>query len=126
MNTHASHNKHPAVMFEIMADQPSTLVAFYHAVFGWHVEAQGGFNYIKFPSAPRALLGGIGQAQKDVVGWKKGLTFYLEVPHIDQALVERIQAHGGKVLVQRTPVDGYVFAMFEDPEQNLLGLIEPF
>ncbi len=28
--------------------------------------------------------------------------------------------------VPRTVADGYTFAMFNDPEQNLVGLIQPF
>jgi predicted enzyme related to lactoylglutathione lyase len=40
--------------------------------------------------------------------------------------IDRIGAHGGKVVVDPVEVDGYHFAMFEDPECNLIGIIEPF
>lgn len=126
MSSETPSNQHPAVMFEIMASDQSALIKFYQAVFGWHVDISGGFGYIKFPATSRALLGGIGKAKRGVVGWEKGVTFYLQVPRIDQGLVDLIQAHGGKLAVPRTPVDGYVFAMFEDPEKNLVGIIEPF
>lgn len=121
-----STNRHPAAMFEIMADDQAKLTQFYQAVFGWHVEPEGGFNYVKFPIRARALLGGIGQAQKGVVGWAKGITFYLEVPKIDDAFTALITAHGGTIAVPRTEAGGYAFAMFEDPEKNLVGLIETF
>lgn len=113
-------------MFEIMADEPAALRRFYSEVFGWHIDLEGGFGYVRFPVARRPSLGGIGQAQKGVVGYEKGVAFYLEVDAIDEALLARITAGGGSVAVPRTPVDGYVFAMFYDREKNLIGLIERF
>lgn len=112
-------------MFEIMANDQQQLLQFYQAVFGWQSEPNGGFDYIKFPVASRALLGGIGQAQAGVVGWGKGITFYLQVADIDYALA-KIHEHGGSMAVPKTVADGYTFAMFYDPEQNLVGLIQPF
>ncbi len=126
MNSPIHLNQHPAVMFEIMATDQAALNQFYKVVFGWQADPNGGFDYIKFPVASRPLLGGIGKAKPGVIGWEKGVTFYLEVPSIDQALEDRIKNNGGKMTVPRTPVDGYVFGMFEDPEKNLVGLIEPF
>lgn len=119
-------NKHPAVMFEIMASNQAGLTGFYEAVFGWEIQPGAtGFGYIHFPVEARPLLGGIGQAQPDTPGFKKGITFYLMVSSAAETL-ERVTANGGSVVVPPTPVDGYTFANFTDPEGNLLGLIEPF
>lgn len=116
----------PLAMFEIMADDQAELVAFYTAVFDWQVTFDsGGFAYVRFPPATRHLLGGIGQAQADVPGWEKGTAFYIEVASLEAAL-EKVTGCGGRTVVPPTDVDAYRFAMFEDPESNLIGIIEPF
>ena len=120
---------HPVAMFEIMAlDQPR-LVSFYEKLFGWRVEFDAtGFGYIHFPPPPpaeRPMLGGIGKAQAGVPGWEKGTAFYVLVESVTETLA-RVEQLGGTTVVPRTPAAPYVFAMFEDPEKNLLGLIEPF
>ncbi|HEY0602492.1 MAG TPA: VOC family protein [Herpetosiphonaceae bacterium] len=117
---------HPVVMFEIMADSQPTLIDFYTGVFGWQVQYnQSGFAYIHFPPATYHLLGGIGKAQPGTVGWEKGITFYIQVEDLQKTL-EQVRAHGGTVAVEPVEADGYHFAMFYDPEHNLVGLILPF
>src|SRR5687768_8714098 len=116
---------HPVVMFEIMANDQQKIIDFYTKVFGWQTDVKNGFAYIHFPPATYHLLGGIGQAQPGVVGWEKGVAFYIQVEDLQEAL-DRVCAHGGAVAVPPTGVDGYHFAMFYDPEQNLIGLITPF
>lgn len=117
---------HPVVMFEIMANSQPEIIAFYTNVFGWQVQYnKEGFAYIHFPPATYHLLGGIGQAKPGVVGWEKGITFYIQVEDLQKTLVQ-VGAHGGKVAFDPVEADGYHFAMFYDPEQNLIGLIAPF
>jgi len=116
----------PAVMFEILAANQAKLAAFYSQVFGWKLQYdKEGYGYVHFPAAPRALMGGLGQAQPGVTGWGKGITFYLEVANLEATLAT-VVASGGKVAVKPVSIDGYHFAMFEDPEQNLIGIILPF
>ena len=113
-------------MFEIMAINQSELMKFYANVFGWKArKSKEGFDYIEFPIPPKALLGGMGTAKPGVPGWGKGITFYLQCADLKATLV-KIEDHGGKTIVEPVKADGYTFAMFEDPECNLLGLIEPF
>ena len=120
------HNKHPALMFEIIAKNQPVLMAFYRVVFGWeYVLGTGGFAYIKFPMQSVPLLGGIGQASAAIPGFEPGCNFYLCVDSLIDTLAQVIE-HGGSVFVEPTPVDGYQFAMFKDPEGNAIGLIEPF
>ena len=119
-------NANPLAMFEILADDQAAQIAFYGCVFGWEVEYDAaGFAYVHFPTATRALLGGIGAAQPGTPGWEKGVAFYLEVAHLETTLAA-VEANGGAQVVPPTAVDGYRFAMFSDPESNLIGLIEPF
>lgn len=122
----AAANRHPSVMFEIIAVDQAAAAAFYSKVFGWQYEkGTGGFSYIHFPAGAPPLLGGIGQAQTDTPGFEPGRNFYLLVDSLE-TMLERATEAGATALMPPTAVDGYRFAMFNDPEGNPIGLIEPF
>jgi predicted enzyme related to lactoylglutathione lyase/quinol monooxygenase YgiN len=119
-------NRHPAVMFEIIAKDQAKASAFYSKVFGWRYESgTGGFSYVHFPAGSPPLLGGIGQSQPGTPGFEPGHNFYLLVDSLEATLKLAIKA-GATPLMAPTAVDGYRFAMFTDPEGNPIGLIEPF
>lgn len=122
----ARRNRHPAVMFEIIAKDQEKAKAFYAEVFGWTYDSgTGGFAYVHFPVEATPLLGGIGQARKDVPGFEPGHNFYLRVESLE-ATIDAAVAAGGHRFVPPVAIDGYRFAMIRDPEGNPIGLIEPF
>jgi predicted enzyme related to lactoylglutathione lyase/quinol monooxygenase YgiN len=119
-------NRHPAVMFEVIAKDQKRLLSFYQTVFGWSYDfGTGNFAYIKFPAQPLPLLGGIGQATPDVPGFSPGHNFYLQVDDLAGTITRALHA-GASALMPPTTIDGYTFAMINDPEGNPLGLIQPF
>jgi predicted enzyme related to lactoylglutathione lyase len=119
-------NKNPLAMFEILANDQAALIAFYTSVFEWELDYDGaGFGYVHFPPAARHLLGGIGKADPGMPGWEKGTAFYIEVADLESTL-DTVRANGGEVVVAPISIDTYRFAMFSDPESNLIGIIEPF
>jgi predicted enzyme related to lactoylglutathione lyase/quinol monooxygenase YgiN len=119
-------NLHPAVMFEIIANDQAAMTSFYSEVFGWQYEdGTGDFAYIHFPAGSPPLLGGIGPARPDTPGFAPGHNFYLLVDSLEPVL-DRAAEAGATPLMPPTAVDGYRFAMFTDPEGNPIGLIEPF
>lgn len=121
-----AENRHPAVMFEVLAQDRQKLLDFYGNVFGWHYQPDAqGFAYVRFPAEKRALLGGIGQADASDPAYQAGRNFYLEVDDLEQAIA-RVDAAGGSQWVAPTRVDGYEFAMVKDPEGNIVGLIKRF
>lgn len=121
----ADANQHPAVMFEVIARDQTAALDFYTRVFGWQYRrGTGGFAYIPFPDEGQPLLGGIGQST-DAPGFAPGCAFYLQVTSVEATLQAALAA-GATPLLPPTRVDGYRFAMFRDPEQNAVGLIEPF
>ncbi|MCK6590883.1 MAG: VOC family protein [Polyangiaceae bacterium] len=122
----APGNRHPAVMFEVIANDQEQAKKFYHAVFGWNYTiGTGNFAYVKFRGTSPALLGGIGQADDKEPGFSAGHSFYLLVDNVATALERAVNA-GGKLLMGKTEIDGYTIAMFTDPDGNSVGLIEPF
>jgi uncharacterized protein len=121
-----AENRHPSVMFEIIANNQSALKDFYSKVFGWSYQiGAGGFAYVHFHDRKPPLLGGIGQSDPSVVGFEPGHSFYLLVDDLNAA-IERAVAAGGRRHMPPSTVDGYSFAMIEDPEGNAIGLILPF
>jgi uncharacterized protein len=122
----ASQNRHPGVMFEIIANHQSTLKDFYSQVFDWYYQiGTGDFAYVHFDGHSPPLLGGIGQANPSVPGFEPGHNSYLLVDNLE-ATIRRAEKAGGKAYMAPAQVDGYHFAMIQDPEANPIGLIEPF
>lgn len=119
-------NSHPAVMFEIIANDQAKMRAFYTRVFGWRYQAgRDGFAYVHFPGSAPPLLGGIGQTIPDTPGMEPGHSFYLLVDRLEPAIAAAVAA-GGEEHMPPAAVDGYRFAMIRDPEGNPVGLVEPF
>ena len=122
-------NKNRLAMFEIMATDQDKLIDFYHHLFGWTVQrGSQGFAYIHFPPPPAGgypVMGGIGQAQPGVPGMERGTAFYIEVDSVQDTL-DRAVGLGGTQVMPSSQVDGYTFGMFNDPEGNLIGIMEPF
>lgn len=121
-----SANRHPSVMFENIARDQAALTTFYNDVFGWRYQTgTAGFAYIPFAARVTPLLGGIGQTEPNTPGYEPGKNFYLRVDDLDAA-IRRAVEHGGQRYVDPVSVDGYTFAMIQDPEGNTIGLIKPF
>jgi predicted enzyme related to lactoylglutathione lyase len=119
-------NRHPGVMFEIIAKDQQVLKAFYSKVFGWHYQSgTDGFAYVHFGERTLPLLGGIGQADSKTPGFEPGHNFYLLVDNLEATIDNAVKA-GEESFVPPTEVDGYRFAMIRDPERNPIGLIQPF
>jgi hypothetical protein len=119
-------NRHPGVMFEIIAKDQDAIKSFYSKVFGWKYQTgTGGFAYVHFTGCTPPLLGGIGQANPAIPGFEPGHSFYLLVDNVEDAIERAVAAHGKRHMEPAT-VEGYRFAMIEDPEGNPVGLIEPF
>lgn len=122
----AATNRHPAVMFEIIANDQANLKTFYQTVFHWNYTiGTGDFAYVKFPVQTLPLLGGIGQANPQIPGFDPGHNFYLLVDDL-QTTIDAALAAGASSLADPTVIDGYHFAMIKDPEGNPIGLIQPF
>jgi predicted enzyme related to lactoylglutathione lyase len=124
--TPVAANRHPGVMFEISARKQDRLKDFYQKVFGWQYRiGTGDFAYVHFSGNSPPLLGGIGQSLPDRPGFEPGHRFYLLVDAL-KPVIERAVSAGGTWLMPPTSVDGYDFAIIQDPEGNPIGLITPF
>ena len=117
----------PVVHFEVVGKDGDKLKAYYSDLFGWGFEdAQGPMNYgvVQREGNTNAEGIGIGGGVGGVEGDAGHVTFYVEVPDIDAALI-KAESLGGKRLMgpDEVPGAGIVIAHFGDPEGHVIGLV---
>ena len=112
----------PVVWFEIMNSGSSSVSEFYADTFGWTFNrAPGPEYYLANTGSERGVPGGIGEPPAPGAQW---VTFYIEVPSINETLAS-IEAKGGSIVQPRTQAsDTLIVGMFKDPSGNIIGLVE--
>lgn len=111
----------PVVHWEMGASDMEGLGDFYRELFGWTIAPAGPQYLLVAPSEP-GIGGGIMQVSE---GMPSYLTFYVEVPELETALLRAIEL-GGSELVPPTEIPGVGrFALFLDPDGHTVGLLEP-
>jgi predicted enzyme related to lactoylglutathione lyase len=113
--------KHEIVHWEIQALSPSTLHEFYGEALGWDIDANNEMKYGMVASGgPSGINGGIGGSPAG----RSRVLVYAQVASIVDILA-RIESLGGKTVMPRTDIGPVVMGLYEDPEGNVMGLIEP-
>jgi predicted enzyme related to lactoylglutathione lyase len=111
---------HQVVHWEIQAQSPARLHKFYGDTFGWKIDANNPMQYGMVASGGSdGIDGGIGGSQAP----GSRVVVYTTVPDIPP-LLDRIATLGGKTIMPRTDIGPVVMALYEDPEGNVMGLIE--
>ncbi len=113
---------HPVVHFEIAGKDGKKLQDFYGKLFDWKVNVEAGMgDYGLVEAGEGGIGGGIFQAQE---GMPPFVTVYVSVDDL-QACLDKAVRLGGKAIVPPTPIPNVgAFAMFHDPEGNLVGLFK--
>jgi uncharacterized protein len=105
---------------EIPAIDINRSVAFYEAVFGWHIRRRG--------DGSTAFDDGVGEVSGTWVtgrppSTKPGMLLYIMVDSV-AATIDAVVAHGGEI-VQPIGVDApEITARFRDPAGNVFGLYQ--
>jgi predicted enzyme related to lactoylglutathione lyase len=108
----------PVTHFEIGAADHRKLVEFYGQLFGWELqEVSEGYTLIDTRGG-RGLNGGIGRSNTG----EPWATFYVQVDDL-QAALDRARELGGRTVLGVTELPGMAFAMFDDPDGLLVGLV---
>lgn len=110
----------PVVHFEIDTSNPEKVQKFFSELFGWSINADNPMNYgLVDTNGGTGINGGIGPAPGPNM-----VTFYVEVPDVDEALT-RIEKLGGKTMMPTTNVmEGVTIGIFTDPDGNAVGLVK--
>lgn len=114
---------HPVMWFEVMGQNGEELQQFYRQLFGWYIDADNPMKYgVVETGAARGIPGGVGQATGEHA--RPWVTVYVESPDVTVSLADAVRL-GGKLLMPRTALpDNTVIGLFEDPERNVVGLVE--
>src|SRR5437870_952035 len=117
----------PVVHFEVVGKDGEKLRRYYTELFGWEIQAD---NPMKYGMVARegntgsdgvGIGGGVGQGPD---GYEGHVTFYVEVPNVEEAL-QKAESLGGKRIMGPEDIMGQVvLGQFTDPEGHMVGVVE--
>ncbi len=111
----------PVVFFEIRGRDAKRLREFYAALFDWQIDTSNPAYAFVGPGEGGPELGvsgGIAQAGEP------GVSIYVQVADLTESLAQG-EALGGKALLPPTDVPGGpTIARLQDPEGNVIGLVQ--
>ncbi len=118
----------PVVHFEVMGKDGKKLQSFYSKLFDWQLQIYESMNYGMATAVGNgtevgkgSIGGGIGQTEGGAPGY---VTFYAQVPDL-AATLKKAESMGAKTVVPPTEIPNMVtFALFQDPEGNMVGLVK--
>lgn len=106
---------------EIPVADTEAATAFYSRLFGWHIEAPPGFEDYPMWKAPNDISGGALASRGDGFTQPRSV---VEVDSIEETL-QQVSAAGGTVIQGKEAIsDTSWWALFADPDGNVLGLYE--
>jgi predicted enzyme related to lactoylglutathione lyase len=116
----------PVVHFEILGKDGEALQGFYSDLFGWGVDADNEVGYGMVSrdgntnSEGIGIGGGIGAAQEG----EGHVTFYVEVPDVEQALQKAESLGGTRVMGPMDVMGQVIIGLFHDPEGHTVGVVQ--
>ena len=117
----------PVVHFEIVARDGEKLKGYYAELFGWEIDSSNPMNYGLIDRAANVnsegigVGGGIGQGPD---GYEGHVTFYAEVPDVEESLQRAESLGGTRMMGPEKIMEGVELGQFKDPEGNIIGLIK--
>lgn len=111
---------HPVVHFEIAGKDAKQTQQFYRSLFDWdiNIQSMGDAEYGMIQGGDGGIGGGLMAAPTG----QPFVTIYVQVDDL-QAYLAKAESLGGKALVQPTDIpDMGAWAMFQDPDGNMVGL----
>ena len=118
---------HPVVHFEVIGTDGSRLQEYYSQLFDWRVDSANPMGYGLVAREENLNPDGIGIGG-GVAGGPPGyaghLTFYVEVPDVEESLARAESLGGSRVFGPDKVMEGLVMGQFTDPEGHLVGVIQ--
>jgi len=112
----------PVVAFQIQAKDPEKQTAFYREMFDWNITQDAAIPVSRIPPGkgpPEVGVGGV-----LVQNERAAFAVFIQVADLS-ASIEKAQALGGKAVFGPLDVPGGpTIAQIEDPEGNLVGLVQ--
>jgi predicted enzyme related to lactoylglutathione lyase len=111
---------YPVTHFEINAQDAPATQKFYRDLFGWGIDTNNPDNYgmIDTKNKGTGINGGIGASRHG----KSWVTFYVETDDPAATLAKAERLGGTRVMEPMDAGGNVVYALFADPEGNVIGL----
>ena len=117
----------PVVHFEVVGMDGKRLQSYYSELFGWEIEAENEYEYGMVSREGNlgrdgvGIGGGVGQGPE---GYDGHVTFYVEVPDVEQALQKAESLGGQRIMGPEDIMGQVVLGQFKDPEGHLVGVVQ--
>ena len=117
----------PVVHFEVVGKDGAALRSYYSDLFGWQIDADNPMNYGMVQRDGNVspdgtgIGGGVGQGPQ---GYSGHVTFYVEVPDVEAALVKAASLGGTRVMGPEQIMETVELGQFTDPEGHLIGVVK--
>ena len=117
----------PVVHFEVIGKDGEKLRGYYSELFGWDIDADNEMNYGVVQRDGNTTADGVGIGG-GVAGGPEGyeghVTFYVEVPDVEEALSKAESLGGSRIMGPETIMGRMVLGQLTDPEGHVIGLIQ--
>jgi len=117
----------PVIHFEIIGQDREKLQSYYSELFGWELDTDNpmGYGLVQrdgnVNSDGIGIGGGVGGGPD---GYEGHVTFYVEVPDVEAAMVKAESLGGTRVMGPDEVMEGLEIAQFKDPEGHTIGLVK--
>ena len=116
----------PVVHFEVIGKDGKALQGYYSQLFGWEIDAANEMNYGLIDREGNHSESGIGIGG-GIAGGPEGydghVTFYVEVPDVEESLAKAESLGGSRVFGPEKIMDSMILGQFSDPEGHVIGLM---
>jgi predicted enzyme related to lactoylglutathione lyase len=111
---------YPVAWFDLGAADVGPLKKFYGELFNWKLEGAAETYTMIDTQSGSGMIGGIGRSNTG----ESWIAFYVEVED-PQSVLEQAEKMGAETVVPVTELPAVTFAMFNDPDGVLIGLMKP-
>lgn len=120
----------PVVHFEILGKDGEKTQRYYSELFGWKIEPLPFDNPTQYGLIERdgntnaegaGIGGGVGGAPE---GESHHVTFYVEVPDVEEALTKAESLGGTRTMGPMEVPGDTVIGLFQDPDGNPVGVVQ--
>lgn len=117
----------PVVHFEVVGKDGDKLASYYSELFGWEIDNN---NPLRYGAVARegnvnaegiGIGGGVGEAPE---GYDGHITWYVEVPDVEEALAKAESLGGTRMMGPDKVMEGVEIGLFFDPEGHMVGLVK--
>ena len=118
---------YPVVHFEIAGKDSAKLHEYYGELFGWEIDADNEMGYGLVQREGNTNPDGVGIGggiSRGPEGYPGHVTFYVEVPNVEESLAKAESMGGTRMMGPEEVMPDLIIGLFNDPEGHTIGVIQ--